>query len=333
MPRLITRNEAHFAIAHQSVTRQPHWNGSIQKLTLPMFLLAPLSSRMQTLFLPMARVLLQDTLVRHFGIACALILAPAALAGEQKLIRITTEKEGSTTSFFVENLQHADVTVTLEVELKNLQSTADLPFTATIPGQTKTNVFTVTPDNASQDSSWSYTYYATWGSLAVTHDDDYGYALPYPAGMRFPVSQGFHGKYSHTGGDCYSIDWKMPEGTPIHAARDGVVVGIKDDSDRGGPDKKYEWDANYILIRHSDGTLGHYVHLQKDGCKVKLGQKVRAGDWIGLSGNTGHSTGPHLHFAVFKAESGKQRETFAVKYRTNRVVAEVLAEGRSYRAF
>ena len=263
------------------------------------------------------------------GVFCCLNVQ----AGEQKLIRITTHKDDGTTSFFIENLQHADVTVTIEMEVENLASTVTLPFTATIPPRVKTNVFVLTPDNPREDSSWSYTYYATWGNLHVEHDDQYDYALPYPSGMRFPVSQGFHGKYSHTGGDCYSIDWKMPEGTPIHAAREGVVVGVKDDSSVGGSDKRYEWDANYILIQHSDGTLGHYVHLQKNGCRVKLGQKVKAGDWIGLSGNTGHSTGPHLHFAVFRAQSGKQRETVPIKYRTAPLLAEVLAEGRSYRAF
>ena len=66
----------------------------------------------------------------------------------------------------------------------------------------------------------------------------------------------------------------MPEGTPVHAARDGVVVGTKDDSNRGGSSKKYEWDANFVLIRHSDGTLGHYVHLQKGGVTVKVGDTV-----------------------------------------------------------
>ena len=66
---------------------------------------------------------------------------------------------------------------------------------------------------------------------------------------------------------------------------------------------------------------------------MKLGEEVRTGQFIGLSGNTGHSTGPHLHFAVFKAESGKQRETIPVKFRTTPLMAEVLFEGRSYRAF
>ena len=263
----------------------------------------------------------------------AFLTVASVTAGDQKLIRISTEKVDGVTSFFVENLQYADVTVTIEMETENLASTAALPFTATIPPRARTNVFVLTPENPREDSTWSYTYYATWGSLHVTHDNDYIYALPYPSGMKFPVSQAFHGKYSHTGGDCYSIDWKMPEGTPIHAAREGVVVGVKDDSNVGGSDKKFEWDANYVLIRHSDGTLGHYVHLEQHGVSVKLGQKVHTGDLLGYSGNTGHSTGPHLHFAVFKAESGKQRETVAIKYRTKPLLAEILSEGRSYTAF
>lgn len=264
----------------------------------------------------------------------ALVWLPVDLsAGDQKLIKITTQKRDDRTEFVVENLQHADVTVTIEMETKNLIVSKTLPVTVTLDPRSKTTVFDVTPADADKDSSWSYTYYATWGSMHVTHDDSHVYSLPFAAGKMFPVSQGFHGKYSHTGGDCYSIDFKMPEGTPIHAARDGVVVGTKEDSDIGGSDKKFEWDANYVLIRHSDGTLGHYVHLKKDGCKVSVGQAVQAGDLIGLSGNTGHSTGPHLHFAVFKAQNGKQRQTVPIKYRTTPLLAEVLAEGRSYQAF
>jgi murein DD-endopeptidase MepM/ murein hydrolase activator NlpD len=268
-----------------------------------------------------------------FVFAFLLFISGVSQAQAQKLIKITTSKKSDQTEFYVENLQSAPVTVTIEMDVQNLSSSDPLPYTATLEPKTKTKVFTLKPTDSSQDSSWSYTYYATWGSLTAVHDDSYVYALPFPAGQTFPVSQGFHGKYSHTGGDCFSIDFKMPLGTPVHAARPGVVVGIKDDSDSGGGDKKYEWDANYILIQHSDGTLGHYVHLQKSGCRVKLGQKVEVGDWIGLSGSTGHSTGPHLHFAVFKAESGKQRQTIAIKYKTTPLLAEVLSEGKSYRAF
>lgn len=275
-----------------------------------------------------------DTLRRVIAFAVTLsALSVSLFAGEQKLIKISSQKKDGETHFFVENLQHADVTVTIDMELKNLNPSEPVPFTATIPPREKVQAFSLTAPDPKQDSSWSYTYYATWGGLSVKHDDSRMYLLPYPSGLSFPVSQGFHGKYSHTGGDCYSIDFKMPEGSPIHAAREGVVAGIKDDSSVGGSDKKYEWDANYILIQHSDGTLGHYVHLQKNGVKVNVGDKVQAGQFIGLSGNTGHSTGPHLHFAVFKAQTGKQRETIPVKFRIAPLLADVLSEGRSYKAF
>lgn len=285
--------------------------------------------------------LIAKTAVRNWDnfrrvIACAVTisaLSGTVAASEQKLIKISNQKKDGKTEFFVENLQHADVTVTLDMELQNLDPSQPVPYTATIPPRAKISAFTVTPGNTKEDSSWSYTYYATWGSIDVQHDDSFMYHLPYASGVTYPVSQGFHGKYSHTGGDCYSIDFKMPEGSPVHAAREGVVVGTKADSSLGGSSKKYEWDANYILIKHSDGTLGHYVHLQKDGVKVKVDDQVKAGQLIGLSGNTGHSTGPHLHFAVFKAETGKQRETIPVKFRTTPLLAEVLAEGRSYKAF
>jgi murein DD-endopeptidase MepM/ murein hydrolase activator NlpD len=273
--------------------------------------------------------------IRHFCLVAVAfcLLSLASEAGEQKLVKITSGKKDDHTEFYIENLQFADVTVTIEMDLTNLSASDKLPYTATIAPRSKVKMFSVTPGDPQRDSSWSYTYYATWGNLDVTHDDKYVYHLPYRPGEAFPVSQGFHGKYSHTGGDSYSIDFKMPEGTPVLAAREGVVVGVKDDSDTGGSDKKFEWDANYVLIKHSDGTLGHYVHLQKDGAKVKIGQTVATGDVIALSGNTGHSTGPHLHFAVFRAQSGKQRETVPIKYRVAPLMADILSEGRSYRAF
>lgn len=269
--------------------------------------------------------------VASIGVLTTLVVGVQAGA-QERLVKITTKKDGKTTDFYVQNLQSADVTVTLEMDLKNYSSNQKLPYTTTVPPKTAIKAFSLTPTEADKDSSWSYTYYATWGSLTATHDDSAVYILPYAVGDSFPVSQGYGGTYSHTGGDKYSIDWRMPVGTPIHAARAGTVVGVKADSSEGGGDKKYEWDANYILIKHNDGTLGHYVHLKKDGVTVKLGQEVEAGQLIGFSGNTGHSTGPHLHFAVFKAHDGKQRQTIPIRYFINDSSPVVLAEGRSYKA-
>jgi len=95
---------------------------------------------------------------------------------------------------------------------------------------------------------------------------------------------------------------------------------------------KYDQFNNYVLIRHEDGTLGHYCHLQKGGCLVKPGQLVKTGDAIARSGNTGFSSGPHLHFSVYKTKNGRERESIPVKFRTADDEILTLLNGRSYRA-
>lgn len=250
----------------------------------------------------------------------------------ETLIRISTDKEGGSTRLFVENVQSADVTVTFEMDLVNLDSSVTFPYTTTLAPKSKVQLFTLSPHDKSRGWSWTYTYYSTFGSTSAEHDDTCIYTLPYSPGKAFRVSQGFNGEYSHFGADQYAVDWRMPLGTRVHAARSGVVVGVKNDSNIGGGDSKYDWDANYILIKHADGTLGQYVHLQKGGAVVKVGQHVEAGDFIGLSGNTGHSTGPHLHFSVFKAKDGKHRVTLPIRYRTSDNLGAYLEEGHSYKA-
>lgn len=250
----------------------------------------------------------------------------------ETLIRVTTEKEGSRTHLIVENVQAAEVTVTFEMDLTNLVGSVGFPHTATLPGRTKTKVFTLAPIDSNRGWSWTYTYYSTFGSMGVDHDDAFVYALPYAVGKAYRVSQGYNGEYSHFGSDQYAIDWRMPQGTPVHAARGGTIVGVKSDSNVGGDDSQYDWDANYVLIKHSDGTLGQYVHLLQNGTKLRVGQRVQTGEFIGLSGNTGHSTGPHLHFSVFKARDGKHRQTIPVRFQTADGFGLTLAQGRTYRA-
>jgi murein DD-endopeptidase MepM/ murein hydrolase activator NlpD len=253
-------------------------------------------------------------------------------SSRETLIRISTEKKGTVTHLVVENVQAAEVTVTFEMELVNLRASVAFPHTLTLAAKSRTELFTLTPLDSSRGWSWTYTYYSTFGSTTADHDDSVVYMLPYGAGKSYRVSQGYNGDYSHFGADQYAVDWRMPVGTPVHAARGGTVVGVKNDSDLGGADSKYDWDANYVLIRHSDGTLGQYVHLMKGGSSLKVGQNVGAGQLIGLSGNTGHSTGPHLHFSVFKARDGKHRQTLPIRYQTAESFGITLVEGKVYKA-
>jgi len=143
------------------------------------------------------------------------------------------------------------------------------------------------------------------------YDETRGYYLPYPGGSAFIVGQGNNG-LGEICPDCshyeeYAIDFVMEEGTPLPAARAGTVQGIRDDC----PDVNCPWAGgespeccgNYVIVLHEDGTRSLYWHLQPGGVLVAPGQVVAQGELLGLSGNTGISIMPHLHFAV-KVPSG-----------------------------
>jgi murein DD-endopeptidase MepM/ murein hydrolase activator NlpD len=143
-------------------------------------------------------------------------------------------------------------------------------------------------------SSYSYTK----GDPNAIPDPDYLYLLPYSHGTKQQLTQGNNGNFTHFNENQYAFDFDLPEGTPIHAARGGLVVEVKEDSRLGGPSPQFDTYGNFILIYHSDGTFGNYVHLRQNGALPKVGDLVEAGDLIGYSGNTGRSSGPHLHFDV-----------------------------------
>jgi murein DD-endopeptidase MepM/ murein hydrolase activator NlpD len=96
----------------------------------------------------------------------------------------------------------------------------------------------------------------------------------------------------------------MPIGTPVHAAREGVVMDQARYFHGAGEDlKRYGQRANFVRILHDDGTMAVYAHLDYEGVRVAAGQRVRRGQLIGKSGNTGFTTGPHLHFVIQKNRS------------------------------
>lgn len=124
------------------------------------------------------------------------------------------------------------------------------------------------------------------------------------------IEQGYGGSFSHTDPqNLYAVDFAADIGTPVLAARDGVVMQVESDFAKAGLNlEKFGGRANFVRILHDDGTMALYAHLQESGVLVRVGQRVHAGQQIGLSGNTGFTTGPHLHFVV-QVNRGMQLES------------------------
>lgn len=137
----------------------------------------------------------------------------------------------------------------------------------------------------------------------IKNDTTYIYWLPYMPGKKFFLAQAANSHMSHK--DELSLDFKMKKGSQICAAREGVVIEVKKDSDKGGLKDEYLFQGNHIIISHNDGSIAQYWHLDKEGAFVNIGDTVQKGQLIGLSGNTGYTAFPHLHFQV-KDKTGKQ---------------------------
>ncbi|HEX6333252.1 MAG TPA: M23 family metallopeptidase [Flavisolibacter sp.] len=158
----------------------------------------------------------------------------------------------------------------------------------------------------------------------IPDDTSYVYTLPYEAGKGYVLVQGSNSSFSHKGELAY--DFKMKTGTPVCAARGGVVVSLRSDSREGGLKDEHLSDGNYIVIQHADNSRAYYWHLQTGGVTVAIGDSVKQGERIGFSGNTGYSAFPHLHFQVVDAQSKEILVRFATKKGSR-----YLRPGRSYR--
>lgn len=154
------------------------------------------------------------------------------------------------------------------------------------------------------------------GRVDADHDDSYLYRLPYGSDVSFPIIQGYGARLSHHGAERFTLDFGMPVGTPVHAARDGVVVLVEDSHDAGCAREECGRYANFLVVLHSDGTTGEYFHLERGSVQVRVGERVARGQEVARSGNTGFSTAPHLHFGVYRTGRDQRTESLAVRFQT-----------------
>lgn len=233
----------------------------------------------------------------------------SAKIGSRNSVMVVEEtKANGDIVFEAENLNPFLVTLSLDFEkLTNLKSDHSLPLYVEVPGRTKKEILRLIPILKSAATEHLSSYGWLKGSAFAQHDDSYVYQLPFAKGSSVEVSQGYNGGLSHKGLSSYAIDFPLPVGTPIYAAREGDVVGVDVSNDIGGASPAYRPYMNFVNIRHADGTLGNYFHLKRGGSAVKIGDKVKKGQLIAYSGSTGYCTAPHLHFSVSKVDPVSMR--------------------------
>jgi len=147
-------------------------------------------------------------------------------------------------------------------------------------------------------------------------DSSYIYSIPFENKKKVFLIQAYDSKMSHKGE--YALDFKVKKKTKICAARAGVVIAARSDSNKGGLKSENISDGNHISIQHADESVAHYWHLIKNGAFIKVGDTIAKGQVIGLSGNTGYSAFQHLHFEVIGNDATGNYRQLATRFNTNK---------------
>ncbi len=210
--------------------------------------------------------------------------------------------------------------VEVELTLKksvNVLSEPPLPARFVIPAQTERTLVGIGALDQMQSFSYSLGMSSVPGQPISKPIEGLVILPPFSASESYPISQGFEGTKTHNTPDSkYAIDIVMPVGTAVHSVRNGTVMDVEEDFNRGGRNyEKYAHKANHVRILHDDGTMAIYAHLDLASVSVRPGAKIRAGQKIARSGNTGFSSGPHLHFAM-QQNSGMQIISLPFRFRT-----------------
>jgi murein DD-endopeptidase MepM/ murein hydrolase activator NlpD len=237
-----------------------------------------------------------------------LAIAPTAAERRQRARRLSRApvarerivNQDRSVTFVLRSLLNAPVTLSIErghahgVMVKMLS-----PLQITIGALKQLEVAKVRSTSVLEPGQAEFIYSAVIGDPAAVHDEGVTYAWPFPAATGAHLSQGPGGPTHKDAFSRFAVDLAVPEGTPVLAARAGVVVFLESRYFESGLDQdKYLTRSNQVRILHDDGSMGSYGHLFPDSINLEPGQRVEVGEQIGLSGNTGFSSGPHLHFVV-----------------------------------
>jgi len=228
---------------------------------------------------------------------------------QESPIKIYNEKIEDGYAIYVDNDAYSAVSVKINFTLFNMESTRGNNRIFVIPPRSKRkNVTNLKRSSSNGAYSYNSNYRYNYGKPVRKSKKKYAYFLPFAKDSSYLLGQGYYNKKS-THKDVAALDFYMPVGSSVHAAREGVVYAVEDNNDGNCFEEACAKLNNYVYIYHSDGTIARYLHIRKGGVIVKVGDEVKKGQFIAFSGNVGYSAGPHLHFEV----SALDKKTFKLK--------------------
>jgi murein DD-endopeptidase MepM/ murein hydrolase activator NlpD len=239
-------------------------------------------------------------------------------------------------SFVATNAYHAPFEIMLHFErIIGLElPPVDLELRWVVPARSRATLLTLERLVGSTVPEANYFYEYVAGNSAAKHAPEQPYRTPYAVAQSFPVSQAYPDAATHqTPDSAHAVDFALPIGTGVFAARGGIVFDVEGANYRGGLDtSRHGASPNVVQILHDDGTFAVYAHLRRSSIRVRPGDRVRRGDYIAESGNTGFSTGPHLHFVVLR-NAGMSLVSVPVSFEGQRGRAVAPASGKVLTAY
>jgi murein DD-endopeptidase MepM/ murein hydrolase activator NlpD len=235
-------------------------------------------------------------------------------------LRVYQNEDGTIVELRAINFDNSIYTLLLNLDLENMKADHDIPFIATLGPKMKQEIVLLQIKRADEKKPFYYKnlfWTIKIGNFTGEVIHDGVYFFPWQKGKTFFITNAYNGIGAHKVNFAYGLDFNLPEGTKVLAARDGLVVSTEDGFTKGGDDPSLGDKANYVYIQHSDGTIGRYLHFKYKSITVKTGDKILEGEVIGSSGNVGWSMGPHLHFDVVKIDSNGIMQTIPIKLQSS----------------
>jgi len=263
-------------------------------------------------------------------ILIVILFSLSTITSKAQQVKLFHERKEQGFIIYANNSEICPVSVSIELDAVNLTFSEGEKKIFVIPAKVeKFKIAELTTTEKGKKTRFNYKYKTALGDVTITNfDKDFIYDLPFQKGKTYNVYQGYNGKFSHQ--DENSIDFTMPEGSEILAAREGMVVQVVQNNTESCAEQECEKFNNYITVMHPDGTFASYLHIKYNGAKLKLGDPVKKGDVIAYSGSVGWSSGPHLHFVCFIGGFDKWN-TLETNFKINKGGrAIILKEGESY---